>query len=237
MLFYLTLRKISANLLSRDTIDYSRCAWLEITEAYNPQINRAARTVRLYVPQSILHYIPTYKSQSDQQKATLKGDTQPTIRDPTPRDPKVVSKAIRCLVSGYLYLLDASSNTYKNTLEDFIQLYQFSAALSIKRLEAEVLNRIDTFEGLTLAIFLAFARGYYSANGAEAQNTSLGDLIRKKLAEFLQRMVDLKTVDEIKNEDRVLGRQLIEVLLEERAAGKAQQKRTWPDASIKIEDD
>lgn len=50
-------------------------------------------------------------------------------------------------------------------------------------------------------------------------------------------MVDLKTVDEIKNEDGVLGRQLIEVLLEERAAGKAQQRRTSSDVTIKIEDD
>jgi len=237
MLSQLTFNEAPANYFRSETIDYSRCAWLEFTEAYNSQINRAARTVRLYVPQSILHYIPNYKSQLDQQKATLKGDTQAIIRDTTARDPEVVSKAIRFLVSGYLYPLDASSSTCKNTLEEFIKLYHFSTALSIKRLETAVLNHIDTFEGLTLAIFLAFARDYYSANGAEAQNTSLGDLNKKKLAEFLQRMVDLKTVDEIKNEDGVLGRQLIEVLLEERAAGKAQQKRTWPDAPIKIEDD
>jgi hypothetical protein len=114
---------------------------------------------------------------------------------------------------------------------------QFSTALSIKRLEIAVLNHIETFEGLTLAIFLAFARNYYKTNGAASQNTSLGDLIKRKLAAFLQCMVDLKTVDEIKNEDGVLGRQLIEVLLEERAAGKAQEKRTWPDAPIKIGDD
>jgi hypothetical protein len=193
--------------------------------------------VKLYVPQGVLRCVPLYKGQLDQQKAMLKGDTQPTIRDPTSRDPEVVSKTIRFLVSGYLFPLDAGSSTCKTSLEDFIKLYQFSTALSIKRLETAVFNHIDTFEGLTLAIFLAFARGYYSANGAEAQNTSLGELIKKKLAEFLQRMVDLKTVDEIKNEDGVLGRQLIEVLLEERAAGKAQQEHSWPNDPIKIEDD
>lgn len=68
-----------------------------------------------------------------------------------------------------------------------------------------VLNHINTFDGLTLAIFLLFVRSYYKANGAEAQNTSLSELIKTKLAEFLQRMVGLKTVDEIKNEDGVLG--------------------------------
>ena len=192
--------------------------------------------MRLYVPQGVLRSVPSYKGQLDQQKATLKGDIQPIIRDPTPRDPEVVSKTIRFLVSGYLFPLDASSSTCKDTLEDFIKLYKLSTTLSIKLLETAVLNHIDTFDGLTLAIFLAFARSYYRTNGAEAQNTSLGELIKKKLAAFSQCMVDLKTVDEIKNEDGVLGRQLIEVLLEERAAGKA-QKQTWPDAPIKIEDD
>ena len=232
-----TVNVTSANWFSRDTIDYSRCAWLEITEASKPTYNYTARTVRLYVPQGVLRYVPSYEGQLNQQKATLKGDTQPTIRDPTPRNPEVVSKAIRFLVSGYLFPLDASSNTCKDTLEDLIKLYQFSTTLSIKRLEMAVFNHIDTFDGLTLAVFLAFARSYYSTNGAQAQNTSLGELIKKKLAAFLQCMVDLKSVDEIKNEDGVLGRQLIEVLLEERAAGKAQQKHTWPDTPIKIEDD
>lgn len=191
--------------------------------------------MRLYFPQGVLRSVPSYKGQLEQQKAILKGDIQPIIRDSTPRDPEVVSKAIRFLVSGYLFPLDASSSTCKDTLEDFIKLYKLSTTLSIKVLGISILNHIDTFDGLTLAIFLAFARIYYRNNGAEAQNTSLVELIKKELAAFLQCMIGLKTVDEIKNEDGVLGRQLIEVLLEERAAGKA-QKRTWPDVPIKIED-
>ena len=184
--------------------------------------------MRLYVPQDIVQDIPDYKGQLDQQRATLKGDTQPTIRDPTPRDSEVVSKAIRFL---------ANSSTCKNTLDDFINLYQLGTALSMKSLQMAVLDCIDTFEGLTLAIFLAFARSYYRMNGVGAQNAGLGRLIKKKLAASLRCMVDLKAVDEIKTEDGVLGGQLIEVLLEERAIGKAQQKRPWPDAQIKIEDD
>lgn len=50
-------------------------------------------------------------------------------------------------------------------------------------------------------------------------------------------MTELRTIDEIKNENGILAQQLIEVLLEERAAGKAQQKRSSLDAPIKIEDD
>ena len=201
-----------ANWRSRKiTIDYSRCAWLEIKEACDSE-----KAVRLYVPQDVLHHITSYKGQLDQENAILKGDAQPVIHDKTPRDPEVLSKAIRFLVSGYLFPLDASSSTCEDALHDFIKLCQLSIDLSIQRLETAVLRHIDTFEGLTLAIFLAFARGYYGTKRAE-QNSSLGQLIKKKLAEFLQCMVDLKTVDEIKNENGVLSRQLIEVLLEERA--------------------
>lgn len=96
-----------------------------------------------------------------------------------------MSKAIRFLVSGYLRPLDANSSTCKNTLENFINLYQFSAALSIKSLEMAALKHIDTLEGLTPAIFLAFARSYYRMNGVGAQNAGLGKLIKKKLAAFL----------------------------------------------------
>jgi hypothetical protein len=120
MLFQLIATKIPANRLSRDTLDYSRCAWLEIKEAtYHSQGNR---TVKFYIPQEVFRCIPSYKSQLDQQKAALKGDTEPTIRDQTSRDPEVVSKAIRFLASGYLFPLDAKSSTCKVTLEGFVKL-------------------------------------------------------------------------------------------------------------------
>lgn len=102
MLFHLTINQTSANWLSRDTVDYSRCAWLEITKPYNYRANHTGRNLKLYVPQDVFQGIPKYNNQLDQQKATLKDDTQPNIRDSTPRDPEVVSKAIRFLVSGYL---------------------------------------------------------------------------------------------------------------------------------------
>lgn len=214
-------------------MNMQRWVWLKVTVTVG---STSARYY--YVPEAIIRYIPSYKGQLDEQLASIKGDNEPVTTDQTARDPKTVGKAIRFLTSGYLYPLDATSSTCKDSLDDLVKLYKFSTALSIKRLETAILHHIDIFEELTLAIFLAFARSYYDANGAEAQDTSLGDLIKKKLAEFLQRMVDLKTVDEIKNEDGILGRQLIEVSLEERAAaGKARQKRTSSDAPIKIEDD
>lgn len=212
-----------------------RWVWLNITTTTHTY-NLSTRVQQYYVPEDIVQYIPSYKSQLDQQLASIKGDDEPVIQDQTVRDPNVVGKALRFLASGYLCPLDATSITCKDSLDNLVKLYKFSIALSIKHLETAILRHIDTFEELSLAIFLAFARNYYNANGAEAQNTSLGYLIKKKLAAFLQHMVDLKTVDVIKNENGILGRQLIEVLLEERAERATGQKRDSSDAPIKIED-
>jgi hypothetical protein len=129
------------------------------------------------------------------------------------------------------------SSTCKDNLDDLVRLYNFSTALSIKRLETGILHHIDAFEDPPLAIFLAFARSYYKKYGADAQDTGLGELIKKKLAAFLQHMIDTKTKEEIKNEGGILGQQLIEVLLEERSSRTAQWKLNSSDVPIKIEDE
>jgi hypothetical protein len=200
----------------------------------------APKTRGICVPANAVRHIPIYKCQLDEQLQTMKGDQEPTIYDQTARDPRLIVKTVRYLSSGYLYPLHVSSSTCMGNLNDMVDLYNFSTALSIKRLEMAILHHIDTFEDLQVAGFLAFARSYYDANGAESQYTSLGELIEKKLAAFLQPWVDTKTVDEITNEGGILGRQLIEVLLEERSSREKERQHyssAWSDAPIKIEDD
>lgn len=222
---------------SHSAIDVEHWVWLNITAP--AQSNSSAISVReYYVPETVVRYIPSYKIQLVGQLASIKGDDEPVIVDQTARDPKLVGKALRFLASGYLSPLDAASSpACKHSLGELVALYKFSTGMSIKRLETAILHHIDTFEDLSLAFFLAFARSYYSAHGDEAKDTSLGDLIKKKLGEFLPLMIELGAVDEIKNEGGILGRQLIEVLLDERAAVKARQKRSSSDSAIKIEDD
>lgn len=47
-------------------------------------------------------------------------------------------------------------------------------------------------------MFLAGARFYYGTGGE--RETSFGQLIKKKLSEFLSQMIELETIDEIKTE-------------------------------------
>lgn len=220
-------------------MNLQRWVWLEVTVSKTPSPNKYTAnanpsTSRYYIPQDIIRYIPSYKSQLEEQLACPKGDEEPVICDKTAREAQVVAKAVRFLSSGYLYPLEASSSTINDSLNDLVKLYNFSNSLSIKRLEVGILDHIKNFRGLSLAIFLIFARSYYDAHGKEAQDTSLGHLIKQKLAEFLPRMVELKTVDEIKREGGILGQQLIEVLLDERAASQAKE-RSANDPAIKIE--
>jgi hypothetical protein len=177
--------------------------------------NSGTSTRQYYVPEDVVRQIYNYKNRLEVELTGTKHDDEPVVRDHAVHDPKVFGKALRFLASSYLCPLDATSGSCKDTLGDLVKLYKLSIALSIKRLEKAILLHIDAFEELTLDVFLAFACGYYKAYGAEAQDTSLGDLI--------------------KNEDGILGRQLIEVLLEERAAGKAQLKQEAPVDTVKIE--
>jgi hypothetical protein len=224
-----------------DTIDLQHWVWLEIKVLDTAKPSDLAPESRgIYVPADAVRHIPIYKCQLDGQLETLKGDEEPAIYDQTARDPRLIAKTVRFLSSGYLYLLSASSSTCMDNLDNLVDLYKFSTALSIKRLEVAILHHIDTFEDFPLAVFLQFARSYYDANGAESQYTSLGELTKKKLAAFLQPWVNTKTVDEITNEGGILGRQLIEELLEERSSMETQRQRyllAWSHAPIKIEDD
>jgi hypothetical protein len=138
------------------------------------------------------------------------------VRDEVPRNPQVVCKTIRFLASGYLTPLEEVDREGKGTWDDLVELYNFSKALSIKTLEVAMLSEFSKLlDSLDPAVFLAFARRYYKRNDKD-QNKSLERLIKVKLADFLPRLQQTMSVKAISTEGGVLGRQLIEVLLEDR---------------------
>lgn len=112
-------------------MNLQRWVWLKITVA---NARSTSQTNRYYVPEDVIRYIPKYKAKLDEELAAIN------------RDPQVVAKAVRFLTSGYLYPLDASSNTTKDTLDDLVKLYSFSTSLSIKRLEVGILSHIKNFD-------------------------------------------------------------------------------------------
>lgn len=131
---------------SHVAMSLQRWVWLKIAVT----VNSSTGVRQYYVPEAVVRYIPSYKSQLDEQLASIKGDNEPVIVDQTSRDPNVVGKAIHFLASGYLYPLNAASSSCKDSLDDLVTLYKFSTALSIKRLETAILHHIDTFAELPL---------------------------------------------------------------------------------------
>jgi hypothetical protein len=107
----------------------------------------------------------------------------------------------------------------EGTWDSLVGLYNFSRLLSIKTLEVAMLTKFcDLIDALSPTVFLTFARRYYNETGRYPKESStLGCLIKVKLAEFLPRLQQTMTIKEISSQGGILGTQLIEVLLEDRA--------------------
>lgn len=198
-------------------MNIKRWVWLEVpVRACN--VRQPATIKHYYVPEEIIDQIPSYKSQL-QHSHYGNVDGERTIRDTTPRDPKAVTNAIRFLSSGYLTPVNASTSACEKALQTLVQLYNFSIALKIVKLETAVLSHIEVvnFEAMALDVVLGFARSYYNGDGADTQNSSLGRLIKTKLSLSLPRVQQSMTAAKISSEEGVMGKQLIAVLFEDRA--------------------
>lgn len=176
------------------------------------------RTIGCQLPEFVVRQVPLYESKLDAELARpdSKEDDIITISDDHTQDKRVFNHAIRYLASGVLPYLVGSGPTCKKALDDLTRLYCFSLKMSAKRLETAVVNRIDTFNDLSLSLFLDFARSYYAEHFTH-RDESDGDkdrfalLIKRKLAKFLPQIIEFKMVQEIQMQGK-LGRQLVEVL-------------------------
>jgi hypothetical protein len=216
---------------SRSLMNLQRWVWLEVAEpqprAQNDYHYRAPAISttfnRHYVPEAIISHIPTYQTQLNEKLALIEGDAEPTLRDDVARSPELVCKTIRFLASGYLTPVEEGQKESKETWDSLVKLYNFSRLLSIKTLEVALLTKFcDLIDSLNPAVFLAFASRYYKETGCYPQGTStLGCLIKVKLAEFLPRLQQTMTIKDISSQGGILGTQLIEVLLEDRVKSQA----------------
>jgi hypothetical protein len=154
----------------------------------------------------------------DEKLALTEGDAEPIIRDGIAYDPQVFCKTIRFLASGYLTPLEEQDRESSKTWDSLVELYNFGRALSIESLQVTMLAQfcylINAFDP---AVFLALARRYYDRNHDSTRNTSLRHLIKIKLAGVLPRLQQTMTIKDISSQSGILGMQLIEVLLEDRA--------------------
>lgn len=207
-------KPLLTSLTSRSVMDSKRWVWLIV----NTISGTRTATKDFYIPEKIIDHIPSYKTKLQDRLAAIEGDGEPTIRDLVRRDLEPFTKAIRFLASGHLAPLDTSAPTCSQTLDGHVELFKLSRKLSIKCLEDAVLDQIDNlqFRALPHVVFLGFARSYY-IGGADTQHTSLGELIKKKLFSLLPYLQQSMSVGELSSEDGILGKQLMTVLLEDRA--------------------
>jgi hypothetical protein len=174
---------------------------------------------RYYISEEIIAHSPIYQAQLNGKLALIEGDAETIIRDGPVRDPQLVCQTVRFLASGYLTPLNEADKGTKGTWDGLIKLYNFSGTLAIVNLRDAMLKQFCyLIDALNPATFLAFARHYYDNwNPRVSENTSLRSLIKIKLAESLPRLQQTVVVKDISSEGGILGMQLIEVLLEDRA--------------------
>ena len=205
----------------KDSTDASGC--LSSTQRW-VRLEVASKTPRAtslyYVSEDVIGHIPSYQAQLREELALIECEDEPVIQDLNPRDPQMVSKAIRFLESGYLTLPDASSSNFVKSLDSLVDLYFFGMALSIQRLVDEVpLHIFRIFKENSLAIFLPFARHCHDKkSGVNAQHIHIGYAIQLRLAHLLPRLQQSMTADE-SCEAKDMGKRLINLLVEPRGEG------------------
>ena len=157
-----------------------------------------------------------------------------TIEDDYMHRKIIYNYAVQFLASGFLPDLGGDEFACEATLQNLTSLYEFSVQLSAETLELAVTKHIDGFKGLTLPVFLDFARAYYSNddNTHDGEKDSLALLIKKKLAKFMPQIIKHKMVQEIQKDGK-LGQQFVDVLAEFYTGHKAAVKRK----AVEISDD
>ena len=120
------------------------------------------KTITVFLPEYIVRQIPHYvlKLDAELAKPDCNLNALITIEDDYTHKQLICNYAIQLLASGFLPDLSGDEFACEATLQNLISLYEFSVQLSAEALELAVTKHIDSFRGLTLSVFLNFARAY-----------------------------------------------------------------------------
>lgn len=188
----------------------------------------------LFIPEHIIQKIPKYEFELDEQMENVedKGQTF-EIADHATHHQVPFVRAIEYVSGACLPSISASESNDKvqRTLTELLGVYAVSVALEIKMLEDSILAHIESCPDLSTESFLAFARIVYADDvdkglAAHATDSSIGKLIKRKLAVLLPRLLHDGTVRTIRAEGGTLSNELLEVIIDH-CSGKE---------GIKIED-
>lgn len=178
------------------------------------------REAILFIPEYIVKQIPRYNEELDEEMQDVEDEGQTfEIADSIARPQVALVRAIEYVGGALLSPIDASIPNVQQTLAELLAVYDVSIGLEIKTLEEKILNHIESCPEMPTETFLTFARTVYAGdeNGdlaGHATDSSIGKLIKRKLAVLLPQLLQDGTVRSIKAEGGILSNELLEVMID-----------------------
>jgi len=190
-------------------------------------------TITVFLPEYVVRQVPHYALKLDTElaKPNYNQNVLITIEDDYMHNKLIYNYAIQFLASGFLPDLGGNAPTCAETLENLFDLEEFSVQMDVETLKLAATKQIEELNGITLPVFLEFARNYYSHN-EDTREDSFAPFVKKKLAKFTPQIIEHKMVQNVQKDGK-LGQQFVEVLAEFYTGHKAAVKRK----AVEISDD
>lgn len=178
------------------------------------------REVILFIPEDIVKQIPRYNEELDEEMQDVEDEGQTfEIADSIARPQVALVRAIEYVGGALLPPIDASVPDVQRTLAELLAVYDVSIGLEIKNLEEKILKHIESCPDMPTERFLTFAKMAYAGDensdvAEHATDSSIGKLIKRKLAVLLPQLLQDGTVRSIKAEGGILSNELLEVMVD-----------------------
>jgi hypothetical protein len=192
----------------------------------------------ILVPQYTVQQIPIYKFQLENALRTKPPDEIPKIfaLEVPPADTAQANTFVKTLsfIGGTpLPAFDAAGVRPTDTLNALLAVYDMCIVLKTAALERAVLDHLGTYHYPHSNVFIDFARDIYGDTGPKkrAVDSSIGRVIKIKLAALLPRLLKDGDVKRITVMGGVLSTELLEVTIKHFSGGSDIK----PEPSVKVE--
>ncbi|KAK4541944.1 hypothetical protein LTR36_007308 [Oleoguttula mirabilis] len=194
---------------------------------------------RFAVAENIIRQIPDYSRKLDTAIAQDPYAKRMRITEHKMRREETIIQVIEYLSDGLLQPLDVGdAQNRHDTFVDLIYLYDMGVALSIGKLQHNIVAHIANCDDLATEAFVTFAAECYREGKDSHKITPdcvLGQFIKQYLADNLQTLVESGAVDDIKEIGGTLNKQLLEVFMADYVSKQTAKKAEYK-VKIEVED-
>lgn len=191
----------------------------------------------LALPDLLVRQIPKYAAKLAQETSTNPSKQRLTITDSEARREEDIMRLVEFLMDGQLPHFDITDALTHDSALDF---YDLAIALECRSASEAVLAQIDQSPVGRFEDLFVWAEKVYkmttSYKPRYAPDSALGQLIKKKLTEFLPTLVAGSGKDALKKASETLSKQFMEVMMENWENG-GMAKKPGEAIVIKIEED